>query len=185
MRMFKTALESVVLVLILLGTGSAFVPVNPPVTSEVQIVPVFAKQLHWRELAQIQEEKHGLYPGLLEGTCDWETQASKNRSTARSYKGALGVCQVMPATAAWLAGIHPEDPQWKSALRVFETILQDDQINMHYAGLYMKVCYKGESVKRALWCYNNGHNSRWKGGNRYTRMVGAKVHTINHSRGLG
>ena len=48
---------------------------------------------------------HGLEPGLLEAVA-W--QESRGRMTAVSVKGALGVMQLMPATAAEL-GVQPND----------------------------------------------------------------------------
>lgn len=49
---------------------------------------------------------HGLPPSLLRAVV-W--QESRGRSTAVSRKGALGIMQLMPATAAAL-GVDPRDP---------------------------------------------------------------------------
>lgn len=59
----------------------------------------------WAQL-DAQAVHHGLPPSLLRAVA-W--QESRGRSTAVSRKGALGVMQLMPATAAAL-GVDPRDP---------------------------------------------------------------------------
>lgn len=51
--------------------------------------------------------EHGLEPGLLEAVA-W--QESRGRMDAVSPKGALGIMQLMPGTAATL-GVDPRDPE--------------------------------------------------------------------------
>ena len=53
----------------------------------------------------VEARNHGLAPGLLEAVA-W--QESRGRMSAVSVKGALGVMQLMPSTAAEL-GVNPGD----------------------------------------------------------------------------
>lgn len=59
----------------------------------------------WAQLDE-QAVKHGLPPSLLRAVA-W--QESRGRPTAVSRKGALGIMQLMPETAAAL-GVNPRDP---------------------------------------------------------------------------
>lgn len=58
-----------------------------------------------RTALALESRKHGLAPGLLEAVA-W--QESRGRMSAVSVKGALGVMQLMPGTAAEL-GVDPRN----------------------------------------------------------------------------
>ncbi len=86
----------------------------------------------------LEARNHGLAPGLLEAVA-W--QESRGRMDAVSVKGALGVMQLMPGTAAEL-GVNPGD-------------LAD---NIRGGALYLRrqLDHFGGSVPLALAAYNAG-----------------------------
>ena len=77
------------------GDATSIVSTTAPTVRNVDPTPLLADA----------GRNHGLEPGLLEAVA-W--QESRGRMTAVSVKGALGVMQLMPATAAEL-GVRPND----------------------------------------------------------------------------
>ena len=81
-------------------TGDESLPIEPPRTAVAAGASVVPSQL----LAETAL-RHGLDPALLQAVA-W--QESRGRMSAVSVKGALGVMQLMPTTAAEL-GVDPRD----------------------------------------------------------------------------
>ena len=77
------------------GDATSIVPTTAPTVRNIDPTALLADA----------GRNHGLEPGLLEAVA-W--QESRGRMTAVSVKGALGVMQLMPATAAEL-GVQPND----------------------------------------------------------------------------
>lgn len=107
-----------------------------------------------------EAKNHGLAPGLLEAVA-W--QESRGRMSAVSVKGALGVMQLMPATAAEL-GVNPGD-------------LAD---NIRGGALYLRLqLNRFGSVPLALAAYNAGPGAVMRYGGippyRETRDYVAKI----------
>ncbi len=80
-------------------TAAEALPIDPPQS----LVP--APAVDTSGLLAAAARSHGLEPGLLEAVA-W--QESRGRMSAVSAKGALGVMQLMPTTAAEL-GVDPRD----------------------------------------------------------------------------
>lgn len=79
-------------------------------------------------------------------------QESKFNSTAVSYAGARGLMQLMPTTAAWLAG----SPDYRNN----PSLLHNDEINISLGENYLEYVLRldqiNNSVARALMAYNAG-----------------------------
>ena len=105
-------------------------PINPP--------GVLGTTMNTAARLAREARNHGLAPGLLEAVA-W--QESRGRMDAVSVKGALGVMQLMPGTAAEL-GVNPSD-------------LAD---NIRGGALYLRrqLDLFGGSVPLALAAYNAG-----------------------------
>ncbi|TGK87333.1 lytic transglycosylase domain-containing protein [Leptospira noumeaensis] len=85
--------------------------------------------------------------GFLIGLIHTESQFHKR---AKSHKGALGLMQVMPATAKWLAA--KEGIPFQSAKDLY-----DPEINLQLGVLYMNyLIERTESLEAALLSYNAG-----------------------------
>ncbi|GGE02963.1 transglycosylase [Polymorphobacter glacialis] len=112
-------------------TASGAAPIEPP-----RVVPALASApLEVR--IDAQAVRHGLSPSLLRAVA-W--QESRGRAAAVSPKGALGVMQLMPGTAAAM-GVDPRDP--------------DD--NLRGGALYLRrQLDRFGSVPLALAAYNAG-----------------------------
>lgn len=91
------------------GTSQTFV--GPTVFIGSETLPIRTKEAVARQkldaavLLAAAARDHNLQPGLLEAVA-W--QESRGRMSAVSVKGALGVMQLMPGTAAEL-GVRPDD----------------------------------------------------------------------------
>lgn len=149
---------------------------NLPQPASVQIIEVLPKG--WRGIAVEWGQKLGLPAHLLEATCDYESENTRPRSSALSHKGAVGTCQVLPKTAAFMLGI---DEPTMIELVELHGILVSDENNVMFGGRYLSYCYNkhwhkngNTRVRRALWCYNNGHNKRPKKDSEYVDRVLAK-----------
>lgn len=96
------------------GTSATSLAPAPPAISQAanaanSAAPNFPKQMH-PVLARYLEDaasRHSVDAGLVRAVA-W--QESRFRSNAVSPKGAIGIMQLMPATAAQL-GVNPHDPQ--------------------------------------------------------------------------
>ncbi|WP_184202785.1 lytic transglycosylase domain-containing protein [Polymorphobacter multimanifer] len=122
--------------MIFTNSGAALI-VSPEVKSTVAPVPA-SKMLEdvWPRI-ESQALRHGLPPSLLQALA-W--QESRGRTTAVSSKGALGVMQLMPATAAAM-GVDPSNP--------------DD--NLRGGAMYLRrLLDRFGSVPLALAAYNAG-----------------------------
>ena len=84
-------------------TATGAVPISPP--RAAHIVGATATGPLWPRL-DVQALRHGLSPSLLRAVA-W--QESRGQPSALSRKGARGVMQLMPGTAAAM-GINPDDP---------------------------------------------------------------------------
>ncbi|MBM9548802.1 lytic transglycosylase domain-containing protein [Leptospira sp. 201903074] len=111
-------------------------------------------------------KKHERYDklGFLVGLVHTESQFHKR---AKSHKGALGLMQVMPATAKWLA--TKEGIPFSS-----EKDLYDPETNLYLGVLYMNyLLERTDSVEAALLSYNAGLGGykRFGGIPEYSRSV--------------
>ena len=86
-------------------TASGAAPIAPSRAVQIVTGPAFAGGSLWSRL-DAQALRHGLPPSLLRAVA-W--QESRGEASALSQKGARGVMQWMPATAAAM-GVNPNDP---------------------------------------------------------------------------
>lgn len=85
--------------------------------------------------------------GFLLGVIQTESRFHRK---AKSYKGALGLMQVMPDTAKWLA--EKEGISFKSASELYEP-----ELNLHLGVLYLNyLIERTDSIEAALLSYNAG-----------------------------
>ena len=94
---------------VMVNTGAAVREAAAPASA----VPAAAAQPavahdRWGPLIQEHSELHGLDPRLVQAVVEVE---SAYRPRARSRKGAMGLMQLMPGTAAQLAVDDPYDPE--------------------------------------------------------------------------
>lgn len=102
--------------------------------------------------------------GFLVGLVQTESQFHKR---AKSHKGALGLMQVMPATAKWLA--EKEGIPFSSAKNLYEP-----EINLYIGVLYLNyLMERTDSLEAALLSYNAGLGGykRFGGIPEYSRSV--------------
>ncbi|HBP53282.1 MAG TPA: hypothetical protein DD643_02515, partial [Synechococcus sp. UBA8638] len=97
--------------------------------------------------------RHGLDPALLLATA---RQESRFRPAQRSVVGALGLLQLMPATAAQLMARASVPPEW--ADRDLETQLLDAEINADLGARYLaeQLQHWGQQPILAIASYNAG-----------------------------
>lgn len=136
---------------------------NLPTPAPAQVIQALPVE-EWRVQARIWGERLGLPPQLLEGLCDYESGEPEPRAAALSTKGAVGPCQVMPASAAYVLGIHRPTTRQLAEIHM---ILSEDEFNVMFGGRILSFCYRRNwhknidvQIGKALWCYNNGHRRR-------------------------
>lgn len=116
-------------------TASGAAPITPPRVASIMAASPSTEML-WPRI-DAQALRHGLSPSLLRAVA-W--QESRGRPAALSRKGALGIMQLMPGTAAAM-GVDPHDP--------------DD--NLRGGALYLRrQLDRFGSVPLALAAYNAG-----------------------------
>jgi soluble lytic murein transglycosylase len=111
--------------------------------------------LRYGEIVQGHARNYHLDPALLAAVI---YQESKFRASARSDRGAIGLMQLLPATAKGIA-----ERTGGSKFRV--TDLYDPEINVRYGAWYLRYLLdKYGSERTALAAYNAGqHNvDRWR-----------------------
>lgn len=116
-----------------LASGTALAPMNPP--------PPAPPPVHPKQLVQEAAERHGIPPAFLHSVAQAESAYQAN---AISPKGAIGIMQLMPETAAELKA-DPRNPA--------ENVEAGAR---HLAALLEK--YEGSSAK-ALAAYNAGEGA--------------------------
>jgi soluble lytic murein transglycosylase len=101
----------------------------------------------YRAIVRRYGVQYGIDPGLVEAIISVE---SSGRPFSRSRKGAIGLMQIMPATAAEIAaafGIH----------RVTEEMLRDPDLNIHIGTAYLaRLLSRFHALELALAAYNAG-----------------------------
>lgn len=128
-------------------------PVTPPTTPAAvtaQAAPEIKRTQSPRELVLEAAARHGLPPEFVAAVA---AQESGFRTDALSPKGAIGVMQLMPGTAAQL-GANPHDPQQniEAGTRLLKELL-------------LKYQHHDNQVLLALAAYNAGEGAvaRYKG----------------------
>jgi soluble lytic murein transglycosylase-like protein len=83
---------------------------------------------------------------VLVAICHYETRGEADRARAKSKKGALGFCQVMPETAEWLGMEGPAER------------LYDVETNVAYAAKWLRWCQDegASSIRQYAMCYHEG-----------------------------
>ncbi len=153
-----------------------------PTPAPAQVIQTLPKD--WQVLTTLWGERLGLPSHLLGVTCGYESENTRPRTAALSKKGAVGTCQVLPTTAAFMLGIA--DPTLMELIQLHRILTVDEEINVMFGGRYLSYCYKRRwhkvyitRIKHALWCYNEGHNSKPKTKSVYIDRVMAKWYVLN------
>lgn len=153
---------------------------NTPTAVVVELLPE-----EWRIQARVWGKRLGLPPQLLEGLCDYESGEPEPRAAALSTKGAVGPCQVRPASAAYVLGIHR--PTIRQLAEIHQ-ILSEDHFNVMFGGRILSFCYRRNwhknmnvQIGKALYCYNNGHRKRFRRGSLYEKRVIARWDKIRNA----
>lgn len=111
---------------------------------------------HHRDSIEFAAHESGVDPNLLAGMMRAE---SSGRTAAISHKGALGLLQLMPATAAERAGVLGLDEPDA------DDLLGDPLLNIRLGANYIAYLIRRSdgNVERALVAYNTGPTrlSRW------------------------
>ncbi len=111
--------------------------------------------LHYQAIVRGHARNYRLDPALLAGVI---YQESKFRAHARSRSGAIGLMQLLPATAKGIA-LHTGG----SRFRVSD--LDDPEINVRYGSWYLRhLLDKYGDERTALAAYNAGQDNvdRWR-----------------------
>jgi soluble lytic murein transglycosylase len=115
--------------------------------------------LHYQQIVNGHARHYGLDPALLAAVI---YQESKFRADVRSKSGAIGLMQLLPATAEGIA-VHTGG----SRFRVSD--LYDPEINVRYGAWYLRhLLDKYGDQEAALAAYNAGQDNvdRWRAANR-------------------
>lgn len=132
---FITALLSVLFVII---SALAWVKYNYPISNSV-IIEKYANEF-------------GIDSNLVRAVIKVE---SGYNTLARSKKGAVGLMQIMPETAKWIAGEFGEDFSDKE--------LFNPEINIKYGCFYLKYLFiKYDNLDKVLFAYNAGEGTLLK-----------------------
>ncbi len=117
-----------------------------------------ASTVPWYEHIQQAAQAYGVDAHLLQALVQVESEFNTN---AVSRSGAIGLMQIMPATAIAVAGL-------RGTRQSLSQQLQDPAINMHAGALYMRSLMDTFShrLDLALAAYNAGSGNVRKAGNR-------------------
>ncbi len=103
--------------------------------------------------------------------CAIESRSYPNPSTVRSVHGARGLCQVLPATAAWLASWavrYGYLPLWAAQVQspaIWDALLTVDPVNRAIALTYYRWMHEERGVhtaRRLAYHYHAGHAAPWR-----------------------
>ena len=103
--------------------------------------------------------------------CAIESRTYPNPSTVRSVHGARGVCQVLPATASWLASWavrYGYLPLWAAQVQspaIWDALLTVDLVNRAIALTYYRWMHEERGVhtaRRLAYHYHAGHAAPWR-----------------------
>ncbi len=101
----------------------------------------------YRAIVRRYASQYGLNPKLVEAIISAE---SSGRPFSRSRKGAIGLMQLMPATASEVAAKF-------GVLHVTEEMLRDPDFNIHLGTAYLaQLLRRFEALELALAAYNAG-----------------------------
>lgn len=105
-------------------------------------------------------KRYGVPRLLLLSICE---QESAFRSSARSHAGAIGMCQILPTTAAWLHGLDPKNP---AIVKSLQAKLLDSRFNINTAALYLSrlISIFPHRLENVVAAYNAGPGSVQKHG---------------------
>lgn len=114
------------------------------------IVPVWLYPIEYSETIVDESDNYGVDPLLV---CAIVKSESNYDSEAVSAVGAVGLMQLMPDTAEWLAGKH--------GIAYDESMLYDADYNIKLGCLYLSTLldYWDGSVVKAVASYNGGHGN--------------------------
>ncbi len=119
-----------------------------------QIEPVKKKYIYpypYQDLVMLYSEANGISPALVASVIKHE---SKFSNEVHSHRGAVGLMQLMPETAEWIAG-ELEDSAFS------EERLHDPEMNIRYGTWYLALLdreFEGNQIL-ALAAYNAGRGT--------------------------
>jgi peptidoglycan lytic transglycosylase len=142
--------KAIVLALAALVAAGIYVWKSPP-----DAVQRLRYPLDYRPIVTGHARNYKIDPALLAAVIDVE---SKFRADARSQSGAIGLMQLMPATAHGIA-VHTGGTRFQTS------DLYDPEINVRYGAWYLRhLLDKYGDEKTALAAYNAGQENvdRWR-----------------------
>jgi soluble lytic murein transglycosylase len=137
-------------ILAVLGVGFATLQTSKPGWWERVWYP-----LRYEQIVRGHAHNYDLDPALLAAVI---YQESKFKADARSSSGALGLMQLLPATAEGIA-VHTGGTQFRTS------DLYDPEINIRYGSWYLRhLLNKYDDEETALAAYNAGQDNvdRWR-----------------------
>ena len=141
--------------------------------SEIDIEQRFP--MPYRDEIRAQAQANGLDPAYVMGLIRQETRFM---ATLRSYVGATGLMQLMPATASWVAR--------KTGTAYTPVLLDDPSLNLRLGTSYLKMVLDsfGGSQAMAAAAYNAGPNRvrRWRDGPVLEPAIWAENVPFNETR---